>query len=187
MTDLDLSSRTGLPDALRVLADAYPRGIWQGHENFGQLVRFWMERHVMFRDLIGKLREETQGYLDGKAGIEAYAPHLSRYGGFFLNQLHGHHQIEDMHYFPQLVGFDPRIERGFEMLEKDHEAIDPMLQDFAEAANAVLGQVQDAGAAREAAGRFLEQVDGFDRLLNRHLTDEEDIVVPVILKTGFDG
>ncbi|MDF0603955.1 hemerythrin domain-containing protein, partial [Psychromarinibacter sp. C21-152] len=124
--------------------------------------------------------------LDGRAGFETYAPRLSRYGGFFLNQLHGHHQIEDMHYFPQLVGLEPRIDRGFEMLEKDHESIDPMLQDFASSANAVL-QPADDTAARDAARTFLERLDGFGALLERHLTDEEDIVVPVILKSGFTG
>lgn len=185
MSEWELEQRNGLPEALRVLRDAFPREGWEGHENFGEMVRFWMERHAMFRDLMGRMVEETQGFLDGQTGFETYAPRLSRYGGFFLNQLHGHHQIEDMHYFPQLVGLDPRIDRAFDMLEKDHESIDPMLNDFATAANAVL-QPQ-GGAAHDAAGQLLTRLDGFGALLERHLTDEEDIVVPVILKSGFTG
>ncbi len=57
---LRLEVRAGLPEALRVLVTAYPRAEWQGHENFGQLVQFWMQRHMMFRELTGVLREDAQ-------------------------------------------------------------------------------------------------------------------------------
>ncbi|WP_172298441.1 hemerythrin domain-containing protein [Pseudoruegeria sp. HB172150] len=187
MDSYDLMQRDGLPEALRVLRDAYPREVWEGHENFGQLVRFWMERHMMFRELIGKMGEEAEAFLDRKMPVETYAPHLSRYGGFFLQQLHGHHQIEDMHYFPQLVGLDSRIDGGFEMLEADHQPIDGLLRRFAEGANGVLGKAEDEAAAYEAAGAFREELNSMGQLLERHLTDEEDLVVPVILKSGFDG
>ena len=33
-------------------------------------------------------------------------------------------------------------------------------------------------------GRFLEQLTLTNRLLDRHLTDEEELIVPVILKYG---
>ena len=56
--DLALDARDGLPDALRVLVAAYPRAGWQGHGNFGGMVRFWLERHAMFRDLTGRLASQ---------------------------------------------------------------------------------------------------------------------------------
>ena len=178
-TSLDLAERAGLPDALRVLADAYPREDWKTHGNFGELVRFWMQRHVMFRDLIKLLRSDAEAMSDSALSFEAYAPRLSRYGGMFLNELHMHHTIEDQQYFPQLITLDARLEQGFELLEADHDAIDPMLHGMAEAANAVLqgGEV----------GPLHDRIDKFGKLLERHLTDEEDIVVPVILETGFAG
>jgi hypothetical protein len=37
-------------------------------------------------------------------------------------------------------------------------------------------------AQREATGRFLTDLSDFDRLLARHLADEEDLVLPVVLK-----
>ena len=46
MSDLNLETRDGLPEALRVLLEAFPREVWEGHENFGQLVRFWLDRHA---------------------------------------------------------------------------------------------------------------------------------------------
>ena len=176
---IDLRERDGLPDALRVLAEKYPRAQWEGHPNFGEMIQFWMQRHLMFRQLIDLLRADTEGLLDRKMPFESYAQRLSHYGGTFLNQLHGHHQIEDAHYFPQLIRLDARLERGFELLEADHEVIDPLLAEFAAAANAVL-QGGEAGA-------LLTRIEGFETLLDRHLLDEEEIVVPVVLHTGFRG
>lgn len=181
MSDLDLSQRKELPDALRILLEEYPRGTWENHGNFGEMVRFWLERHLMFRKLLGQMQQDTRDYLDNRIAGPDYAPRLSRYGGFFLNQLHAHHNIEDTHYFPQLVKLDARIERGFDLLDSDHQAMDGLLNAFATQANVVLNG--DASAV----GPFLEQLNSFERLLNRHLTDEEELIVPVILHTGFDG
>ena len=174
-----LHLRSGLPDALRVLVAQYPRPTWEGHPNFGELVRFWLERHVMFRQLTDVLRSDVEALLDKSVGFETYAPRLSRYGGMLLNQLHGHHQIEDSHYFPQLVQIDQRLERGFELLETDHEAMDALLQDFAAGANAVLQGGE--------AGVFRDRLLAFEKMLDRHLVDEEEIIVPVILDSGFQG
>ena len=176
---LSLAERQGLPDALRVLVEAYPRADWDRHANFGELVRFWMQRHAMFRQLIDVLQTDARRAMASDIAIDAYRPRLSRYGGLLLNELHTHHQVEDHHYFPQLVTLDARLERGFELLESDHGAMDGLLHQMAEGANAVLqgGEV----------GPFLDRLSGFGTLLERHLTDEEEIVVPVILDTGFKG
>jgi iron-sulfur cluster repair protein YtfE (RIC family) len=184
--DLALGTRTGLPDALRVLLEEIPREAWESHPQFGGMVQFWLERHLMFRQLLGQLTEDAELVLDRRLDIPGYAPRLSRIGGFFLNQLHGHHQIEDMHYFPQLAVLDRRIEHGFAILDTDHHALHGHLDAFATGANAVLSRARDEAAAREAAGEFHALLGRFHKMLERHLTDEEDLVVPVILKSGFD-
>ena len=176
---LELKERNGLPEALRVLADAYPRMQWEAHPNFGELVRFWMQRHSMFRELVNVLSTDAQNVISGGLDFQSFAPRLTQYGGTLLNELHMHHQIEDHHYFPQLIKLDQRLERGFDLLESDHEAMDGLLHDFAQGANAVL-KGGDASI-------FLERLDEFSRLLDRHLTDEEEIIVPVILDSGFRG
>ena len=176
---LALDTRAGLPDALRVLAEAFPRDGWEGHENFGELVRFWMDRHLMFRRITQALHEDALAAQAGTLDPRSHANRLSRYGGLLVNELHGHHQIEDHHYFPQLIGLAPEVDRAFDLLETDHEAIDPMLHDLAGEMNAVL----QGGSVAQFDAALLQ----FEALLNRHLTDEEDIVVPVILKSGFRG
>lgn len=176
---LALGTRAALPDALRVLVEAFPRAEWTNHPNFGELVRFWMDRHLMFRRITAALHEDALAVQAGTLDPRAHANRLSRYGGLLVNELHGHHQIEDHHYFPQLIGLAPEVDRAFDLLETDHDAIDPMLHDLGGEMNAVL----QGGAV----GQFDAALLRFETLLDRHLTDEEEIVVPVILKSGFTG
>lgn len=176
---LALDIRKGLPETLRVLVREFPKTGWQTHPNFGQMVDFWLQRHAMFRQLLDVLETDVQAVVDKKIEFSAYAPRLSRFGGMLLSNLHEHHHIEDDHYFPRLVTLDARLEQGFALLDADHHAMDGLLQAMANGANAVLQGGEP--------GVFADQLDAFGRMLNRHLTDEEEIIVPVILKTGFDG
>ena len=187
---LALERRDGLPDALRVLLQEYPRSGWEADPNFDGLVRFWLDRHLMFRQLLTLLRDDVQARLDDAMPADRFAAGLSRYGGMLVNDLHGHHMIEDQHYFPVLAGRDPRIETGFALLDADHQALDGYLARFVEAANGALRTLDPAGpgaTARDAAGRFEAELGRLARLIDRHLTDEEELVVPVILRHGTDG
>lgn len=177
--DLSLSTRAGLPDPLRVLVEEIPRDAWQAHPGFGGLIEFWLERHLLFRRLLTTMEADVQALMDRRIGFDSYAPRLSRFAGLLVNELHGHHRIEDQHYFPQIARFDPRIETGFDLLEADHQQMDGLLHDMAGAANAVL----QGGTP----GVFSDHLAGFEQLLIRHLIDEEELVVPVILKSGFGG
>jgi len=175
--------RTGLPDALRVLLREYPRAGWEAHPNFDGLTRFWLERHLMFRELLARLSKDSEAFLDRRAAPEAFGGRLARLGGLFLNELHGHHQIEDHHYFPVLAAQDRRLADGFALRDADHHALDGRLDALAGAANAVLRALPGpAPAARDAAGALHAALDRFGGTLERHLEDEEDPVVPVILK-----
>ena len=187
MIDTSLETRSALPDALRVLVAEYPRAGWESDPGFDGLLRFWLDRHLMFRKIIQQLSDEAEGFLDTPDNPDRYAQRLGRLGGMFVDQLHGHHTIEDTQYFPKLIGLDARIESGFDILDKDHHAIDAHLNAFVAAANAVL-QRRDAVMRMHAeVGKFHQELAGLQKLLNRHLIDEEELVVPVILKHGFSG
>ena len=181
----DLRHRQALPDALRILLRDYPRERWESHANFDGLTRFWLERHLMFRQLHARLLGASRDLLDGRIDGAAFAPQAARLGGFMIEQLHGHHQIEDHHYFPVLAGAEPLLERGFALLDADHHALDAHLQALAQAFNAALRALQAGGAAsgkaRNKAGALEKELIGFGGFLDRHLTDEEELVVPVIL------
>ncbi len=168
-----LEDRDGLPEALRALLEETPRAGWEAHPEFGALTRFWLERHLGFRRLLGALRT------DARADVGAFdMTRLSRLGGAFLGGLEEHHGVEDHVYFPKMVRLVPSLERGFAMLDADHHRLHEELEGFASGANAVLG-----GGA-DALVRFGDGLERMERFLDRHLTDEEDLIVPVILRVG---
>ena len=177
-----LTTRSGLPEHLRIFADLYPRAGWASHGNFNDLTRFWLDRHLMFREVIGKLQAETEGFLDQQQ--DRFGAVLHRYTGFFLEQLHGHHSIEDQHYFPALIALDGRIAPGFDLLDGDHKALDGHIHGLAISTNAVLSRLNDGADARLEADALLSAQQAFERFLHRHLTDEEELVVPLILQYG---
>ncbi|WOI55358.1 hemerythrin domain-containing protein [Palleronia sp. LCG004] len=180
MTDLTLEEREGLPDALRVLVEALPRGTWEAHPNFSPLTRFWLDRHLMFRDVLGQLTQGSRDFLDGNVAPDRYGHETARMAQFFLQQLHSHHDIEDHHYFPVLEGLDDRLGRGFALLDADHKALDGHIDALAKGTNAMLKGLSGPDP-RKGAGDLERQLGAFDLFLDRHLTDEEDLVVPVIL------
>ena len=184
---LALEERSGLPDALRVLLESYPREAWEADPNFSGLIRFWLDRHLMFRRLTATMASEAERALDGDLAPEVFAAHLSRYGSMFAGELHGHHMIEDAHYFPHLKGLDPRLVRGFDILDRDHHAIDAHLQTFADDANAALRAVAARTGHKDATAAFRSGLARLDGFLDRHLTDEEELVVPVLLKHAPAG
>lgn len=187
MPDLDIATRTGLPDALRVLVDALPRATWEEHPEFDGLTRFWLDRHLMFRDLQGRLLSETAVFLDRGMDPDRFGRTLHRLAGLFLNELHGHHGVEDTQYFPVLRRIDPRLAMGFDLLDADHHSLEGHLMALADDTNAVLRSLADTPADRAPAGRLQANLGQFARFLDRHLTDEEDLVVPVLLASGGAG
>ncbi len=184
--DLPLETRDGLPDALRVLLQDYPREAWEHDPNFHGLVSFWLGMHLHFRDALARMQADAEALLDRRLDPQAWAPRLARQGGEFVQHLHGHHGIEDHHYFPLLAKRDARLLHGFEILDRDHHALDAHLDGFVTDANAAL-RAQGAPDFRTEAGRFHENLLRLDRFLDRHLVDEEELVVPVILRDGEAG
>ncbi|MCE8537031.1 hemerythrin domain-containing protein [Ruegeria pomeroyi] len=185
MNSFHFDNRTGLPEALRVLLEAHPRESWQADPNFHGLVSFWLERHMMFRQFMDHMQTETRAFLDAERDAARFAQGIARYGGMFVNQLHGHHQIEDQHYFPLLRTKDRRIETGFDLLDADHHALDGLLNRFVEQANGAI-QAANGPDARTSAGALLTGLGDLERMIGRHLEDEEDLIVPIILKHGAD-
>ena len=59
----------------------------------------------MFREVIKRIKELSLSNVDNREN-ERFETELTRYSGFFLQQLHGHHTIEDQHLFPQLSKLD---------------------------------------------------------------------------------
>ncbi len=185
--DLALETRDGLPEALRVLLRDYPREAWEQDPHFHGLVSFWLGMHLHFRDALAAMQADAEAVLDRRLDPQAWAPRLARTGAGFVEHLHGHHGIEDGHYFPLLAARDVRLLRGFEILDRDHHALDGHLDAFVEDANAAIGAAQAGPDWRTPAGRLHDNLQRLHGFLDRHLLDEEDLIVPVILRDGEAG
>jgi hemerythrin-like domain-containing protein len=102
-----------------------------------------------------------------------------------LSHLHGHHQIEDYQFFPLFSAAEPRLVRGFEVLERDHEQIHETIGRVVDTANNLLRAAPaDLELIRRSADAYAENGDALLRQLDRHLGDEEDLIIPLILDRG---
>jgi hypothetical protein len=179
--DLLLDTRDGWPADLRLLIDRYPREVWQGHANLGAMAQFWLSRHDMFREIGTALEQSATAFREGTATAEHFRAWFPSRLQFFLQQLHAHHQVEDLHYFPVFQAADARLAHGFDVLESDHSVIHHQIDATVEAANTFLRTPVNDDALRGTAERYAAASDALLRLLTRHLNDEEDLIVPLIL------
>jgi hypothetical protein len=152
------------------------------------MATFWLQRHDMFRELGTMLVQSVGDYREEKLDAQAFANFFVPRIQFFLQQLHGHHQIEDMHYFPVFERAETRLSRGFRLLDEDHHVIHAALETNAGGANAFLQKLgQGRDAARFAADDYAGDTERLVAMLLRHLEDEEDLIVPLVLDRGEDA
>ncbi len=93
---------------------------------------------------------------------------------------HHHHEIEDHGYFPQFARMYPKLNRGFALLDGDHKVLDAALDETQMALNALnrATVTRDSLAALHKGGLALEKI------LNRHIWDEEEVIIPIFLRHG---
>ena len=184
---LALATRSGWPDDLRVLIARYPRDVWQTHVNLGDMARFWLSRHDMFRELSAAVGTIMSDFRAGQVAPAEFARQFVPRLQFLLNQLDLHHQIEDFHYFPIFKAAEARLSLGFEVLEGDHDHIHRHMARTAEAANTLLASLHAGdGRLRRCSDEYAATSAALLQGLARHLDDEEDLVVPLILDRGED-
>jgi iron-sulfur cluster repair protein YtfE (RIC family) len=182
---LDLARRSGWPEDLRMLLARFPREQWQGHANLGAMARFWLSRHAMFRELAVMIQDIETQFRAGKLPPAEFPRHFVPRLQFLLSQLDVHHQIEDQHYFPIFRAAEARLARGFDVLEGDHHAIHADMATTAATANALLRALSGEADALKRCGDDYAQASGaLIKGLIRHLDDEEDLIVPLILERG---
>lgn len=175
-----LLERAGLPDVLRWLTEKYPRETWQGHANIHGMANMWLQRHDMFRELGGMLTTGIGNYREGRLTAPDFARWFAPRLNHFLGNLDGHHNVEDYQYFPAFAKAEPRLKRGFEILDADHHTIHEGLERNAETANAFIRTLQES----EDRQRFAAENSRLIAMLTRHLADEEDLIIPLILDRG---
>jgi hemerythrin-like domain-containing protein len=180
-----LPDRPGLSSDIAYLRAAYPQPTWRTHGNFGELAAFWLQVHESLREQGAALQQVLAGFREGRSDAATFqrlfVPRLNH----FLQHLNGHHQIEDAAYFPKFRALDPRMTPGFDLLEHDHAIIHDALTASVDTARALLAALSGADDTRRSAtDRHAGAAGRLHTLLARHLSDEEELVIPAMLEHG---
>ncbi|MEP2530074.1 hemerythrin domain-containing protein [Shimia sp.] len=188
MTQTTIHTRQGLPPEMQLLLRDYPRDAWPDHPDFAESIRNWMGAHHMFRQLAGITQKDTEKMMDRTIDPAHYADRLAHFGTLLVRNLHGHHGWEDHSFFPELNAADPRFERGLDMLEGDHVELDDVLDRFTRQGNRIVQLHQlDPDQIPEQAKLLHGLTKEIGLFLTRHLRDEEDLVVPILLHHQLRG
>ena len=190
MTD-DIDQRTGWPEELCVVLKEHPRETWP--ETRSPMARFWIDKHNYIRRQSDALQSANEEYRNDRLEAAQFgawaAPRLQG----FLAELHGHHQVEDFHYFPAFRSAEPRLAAGFDVLARDHELIHEGIVNIVESVNAFFRTIDpeagagDKAAQRAAAERYIAASRQLHERLERHLTDEEDLIIPLMIRQDDRG
>lgn len=177
-----------MPHEMQSLLRQYPRENWDAHPGFHEKTKHWLGAHRMFRKLSHTVRTDAEEFLDRNQDSAVFADRLGYFGNALVGNLHGHHAWEDHEYFPELSAADPRFDAGLDILEKDHAELDQVLDDFTRTANRTIKLVQlDEQAAFDEAGKLHDVSQAIEAFLKRHLSDEEELAVPIILHHRLRG
>lgn len=183
-SDHHVLSRQGLPDAIRRRLITLPRDEWRDHDNYlisnaRALQRNHNSLKRQARQYCGALTH-LQNLADEDRNTEANRQLLKTIGSHgqtLKRNLHSHHGFEDSSVFPVLRREHPRLAAGFELLEKDHLALDLLLDDINQQLSGFSALAHDP-RKREIAHDHARRLEA---LLHRHMDDEEDIIVPIYL------
>ena len=166
------------------LLERHPRERWAAHGSLD--VAFWLEVHRRFRHECAALEGLADDHRSQRLSVRELAVVAAPRLMGLLTDLHGHHQVEDFHYFPVFRRLAPQLTTGIDTLERDHGQLD---KDGAAARkalrelNAALADGQaDAGNAALAAQQFVAAASRLCVRIRRHLSDEEDLVVPLLIE-----
>ena len=181
----DIDQRTGWPEELCVVLQDYPRDTWATTRS--SMARFWIDKHNYLRRQSAALQSANDDYRAERAGIEQFGSWIAPRLQGFLGELHGHHQIEDHHYFPAFRSAEPRLNPGFDVLNSDHELIHGGIMNIVESINEFIATLQPENAGNNdarlrAADRYIEASKLLHSRLERHLQDEEDLIIPLMIR-----
>jgi len=159
----------------------HPRSTWP--VNGTSSVAFWLEVHDHLRRDAAGLEATLDDYVASRlSAVQLAVVAAPRLRGLIAS-LHGHHQIEDFNYFPAFRRTEPRLAVGFDRLEADHietaRDVTVALATLAELRTAVQAEQKHP---QLAAQRFIAASSDLCRHLRRHLTDEESLVVPLLIE-----
>lgn len=166
------------PDLL-VLHARRPRDSW-GTLPRGGLANTWLSMHDSLRHGQAQLERLATHWqlklVDAATFRDRALPMLQQH----LGHLHGHHRLEDTHYFPQFRAMEPRIARGIDLLEADHATLHQAIDALEDLTSRLASLDADDAQVDDVIQRIAEALHRLGPVMRQHLLDEEDLVIPLI-------
>lgn len=183
LPEYHVRKRMRLPDSVQETLLESTRSEWQNHPRYGGKANFFMTIHRDLLDGAAQLTQRIEQLLDvPPSDIREAAARMNilPFSKSLIGFAHHHHEIEDQSYFPQFALLYPELNRGLSLLDGDHKVLDAALDDMQNALNELsTGDVShDDLSALKNGGQALEAV------LNRHIWDEEELIIPIFLRHG---
>ena len=137
----------------------------------------WLKVHTNIRKRQRILVQISEAYISGEFDWSEYRSQILKRINMHVLKLHQHHGVEDDGFFPEFVSMYPKLAPAFEILGHDHEYLNELL-DKLQIQNDMLArsEVEDKALAEELHKTLVAVTD----LLQQHLTDEEDLVIPIL-------
>lgn len=178
-----VETRKGLSADLRELLFAIPPDEWPAHVNYAGAAAFWQGVHRSLLSESGAFAEGLEQLADMSPGemqgglLMNEMRHLGRH---LLGHAHTHHHVEDDHYFPRFKLRYPQLVRPIDLLDSDHRVLEETL----DAIDRHIEGFSAGKSGRDEIGAALNDARKLEHILKRHLADEEDIVIPALLKAA---
>ena len=158
------------------LYDKLPPDQWFSND-YVYKTSFWLSIHADIRKRQHVLIQISDAYHAGDIEWSEYRSQISSRINQYIFKLHQHHNIEDTGYFPQFMRMYPQLKAGFEILDRDHVHLDTLLNEL-QVLNSRLASsnTEDKALVEQLHQRLMDASE----LLSQHLTDEEDLVIPIL-------
>ena len=173
------------PAELARFLERHPRATWPNANSAA--AAFWLDVHDHLRRDAAGLTAASDAYRSSPAQLAAVAePRLRG----LVAAMHGHHQIEDFHYFPTFRRAEPRLAAGFDRLEREHASLARRIEAAFAALRELRAAVQRSAepsappTVQLAVQRYVDAAAALCLELEGHLNDEENLVVPLLLESG---
>lgn len=137
----------------------------------------WLKVHTNIRKRQRILTQISTAYQSGEFDWSEYRSQMLKRINMHILKLHQHHGVEDEGFFPEFIRMYPQLQAGFEILGCDHVRLDALL-DKLQLQNDTLArsEVEDKALAEQLHQTLMDA----SKLLQQHLTDEEDLVIPIL-------
>lgn len=158
------------------LYDKLPPDQWFSND-YVYKTSFWLSIHADIRKRQHVLIQISDAYHAGDIEWLEYRSQISPRINQYIFKLHQHHNIEDTGYFPQFMRMYPQLKAGFEILDRDHVHLDTLLNEL----QVLNSRLASSNTEDKALVELLHQrLMDASELLSQHLTDEEDLVIPIL-------